>query len=77
VHPDQNPLRPGLVREDLFVVGSDVAMTDSMRYADIVLPAATHVEHADLYSAYGTHWLADDACFNDARVELATVERGR
>jgi anaerobic selenocysteine-containing dehydrogenase len=57
VHPDQNRLRRGLSREDLFVVGSDVAMTDSMRYADIVLPAASHFEHPDLYPAYGTHWL--------------------
>jgi anaerobic selenocysteine-containing dehydrogenase len=57
VHPDQNRLRRGLRRDDLFVVGADVAMTDSMRYADIVLPAATHFEHADLYPAYGTHWL--------------------
>ena len=57
VHPDQNRLRRGLLRDDLFVVGSDVVMTDSMRYADIVLPAATHFEHADLYAAYGTHWL--------------------
>jgi anaerobic selenocysteine-containing dehydrogenase len=32
-------------------------MTDSMRYADIVLPASSHFEHPDLYAAYGTHWL--------------------
>jgi len=57
VHPDQNRLRRGLRREDLFVVGSDVALTDSMRYADVVLPAASHFEHPDLYPAYGTHWL--------------------
>ncbi len=57
VHPDQNRLRRGLAREDLFVVGSDVAMTDSMLYADVVLPASTHFEHPDLYAAYGTHWL--------------------
>jgi anaerobic selenocysteine-containing dehydrogenase len=57
VHPDQNRLRRGLAREDLFVVGSDVAMTDSMLYADVVLPAATHFEFPDLYAAYGTHWL--------------------
>jgi anaerobic selenocysteine-containing dehydrogenase len=57
VHPDQNRLRRGLLREDLFIVGSDVAMTDTMRYADIVLPSATHFEHADIYPAYGTHWL--------------------
>ncbi len=57
VHPDQNRLRRGLLREDLFVVGADVAMTDSMLYADVVLPAASHFEHADLYAAYGQHWL--------------------
>ena len=57
VHPDQNRLRRGLERHDLFVVGSDVAMTDSMLYADIVLPAASHFEHADLFAAYGQHWL--------------------
>ena len=57
VHPDQNRLRRGLLREDLFVVGSDVVMTDSMQYADVVLPAASHFEYPDLYAAYGTHWL--------------------
>src|SRR5213594_2389079 len=57
VHPEQNVLRRGLAREDLFVVGSDVVMTDSLAYADIVVPAASHFEHADLYAAYGQHWL--------------------
>src|SRR5207247_5579251 len=57
VHPEQNVLRRGLAREDLFVVGSDVVMTDSLAYADVVLPACSHFEHADLYPAYGQHWL--------------------
>jgi anaerobic selenocysteine-containing dehydrogenase len=57
VHPEQNVLRRGLEREDLFVVGSDVVMTDSLAYADVVLPASSHFEHADLFAAYGTHWL--------------------
>ena len=57
VHPDQNRMRRGLGREDLFVVGSDVVMTDSLAYADVVLPACSHFEHADLYTAYGQHWL--------------------
>jgi anaerobic selenocysteine-containing dehydrogenase len=57
VHPEQNRLRRGLEREDLFVVGSDVVMTDSLAYADVVLPAGSHFEHADLFAAYGTHWL--------------------
>src|SRR6266446_4381464 len=57
VHPDQNRMRRGLAREDLFVVGSDVVMTDSLAYADVVLPACSHFEHDDLFAAYGTHWL--------------------
>jgi anaerobic selenocysteine-containing dehydrogenase len=57
VHPDQNRLRRGLERDDLFVVGSDVVMTDSLAYADVVLPACSHFEHPDLFAAYGTHWL--------------------
>jgi anaerobic selenocysteine-containing dehydrogenase len=57
VHPDQNRLRRGLAREDLFVVGADVVMTDSLAYADVVLPACSHFEHDDLYPAYGQHWL--------------------
>jgi anaerobic selenocysteine-containing dehydrogenase len=57
VHPDQNRMKQGLAREDLFVVGIEVAMTDSMAYADIILPACTHFEHADLYAAYGQQFL--------------------
>jgi anaerobic selenocysteine-containing dehydrogenase len=57
VHPDQNRMRRGLEREDVFAVGIDVAMTESMAYCDIVLPAATHFEYADLYPSYGHHWL--------------------
>jgi anaerobic selenocysteine-containing dehydrogenase len=57
VHPDQNRMLKGFAREDLFVVGSDVAMTDSLAWADVVLPASTHFEHDDLYAAYGQHWL--------------------
>jgi anaerobic selenocysteine-containing dehydrogenase len=57
VHPDQNRVMEALSKEDLFTVGCDVAMTDSMAYADIVLPACTHFEYADIYPAYGQQWL--------------------
>jgi anaerobic selenocysteine-containing dehydrogenase len=57
VHPDQNRMKRGLAREDLFVVGIEVAMTDTMAYADVILPACTHFEHADLYAAYGQQYL--------------------
>src|SRR5262249_8683447 len=38
-------------------VGIEITMTESMQYCDVVLPAATHFECDDLYSAYGHHWL--------------------
>ena len=57
VHPDQNRLRRGLSREDVFTVGIEIAMTESMGYCDVVLPAASAYECDDLYAAYGHHWL--------------------
>lgn len=56
-HPDQSRMRRALAREDLFTVGIEVAMTDSMAYADVILPACTHFEHADLFPAYGQQFL--------------------
>jgi len=57
VHPDQNRLRRGLARDEIFSVGIEVSMTESMAHCDIVLPAATHFEYPDLYGSYGHHWL--------------------
>lgn len=57
VHPDQNRLRRGLEREDIFTCGIEMSMTESMQYCDVVLPAASAFECADLYAAYGQHWL--------------------
>ena len=61
VHPDQNRMRKVLEREDLFVVACDVEMNDSVKLADIVLPACTHFEHHDLYAAYGQNYLQSAA----------------
>ena len=57
VHPEQNRMKQALAREDVFIVGIEVAMTDSMAYADVILPACTHFEHADVYAAYGQQFL--------------------
>jgi anaerobic selenocysteine-containing dehydrogenase len=57
VHPDQNRMRRALAREDLFTVGIEIAMTDSMQYADVILPACTHFEQADIHAAYGQQYL--------------------
>ncbi len=57
VHPDQNRMRRGMAREDVFFVGIDVTVTESMAQCDVLLPGATHFEYPDLYAAYGHHWL--------------------
>ena len=51
--PDQNRVRRGLLRDDLTTVVFDQVMTDSARYADVVLPATTFLEGYDLARAYG------------------------
>ncbi|MGB1238542.1 MAG: molybdopterin-dependent oxidoreductase [Pseudomonadales bacterium] len=56
-HPDQNAMRQALAQDDIFVVGCDVQMNDSIAYADIVLPACTHFEHHDIYASYGHAYL--------------------
>lgn len=57
VHPRQRTMLKALSRPDLFVVGCDLTMTDSMALADIVLPATSHLEGGDIYKAYGHQYL--------------------
>jgi anaerobic selenocysteine-containing dehydrogenase len=61
VHPEARAMQAALRHPGLFVVGSDVSMTDSMALADVVLPAATHLEYGDLYTAYGHPFLQRSA----------------
>jgi anaerobic selenocysteine-containing dehydrogenase len=55
--PEVHKVRRGLAREDLFTVVHDPFMTDTARFADILLPAATYLETDDLYRAYGSYWM--------------------
>ncbi|HSD26295.1 MAG TPA: molybdopterin oxidoreductase family protein [Vicinamibacteria bacterium] len=53
VAPEQEAVRRGLAREDLFVVVHEQMQTDTADFADILLPATTALEHYDLHKAYG------------------------
>ncbi len=55
IAPDQNAVIRGLERKELFTVVHERFMTDTARYADIVLPATTSLEHPDLYRCYGSY----------------------
>ncbi|ACY98035.1 MULTISPECIES: molybdopterin-containing oxidoreductase family protein [Thermomonospora] len=56
--PHQSKVRRGLAREDLFTVVLEQFPTDTVDYADIVLPATMQHEHADLHNGYGHLYLA-------------------
>jgi anaerobic selenocysteine-containing dehydrogenase len=53
VTPDQNAVIRGLMRNDLFTVVHERFLTDTARFADIILPATSSLEHGDLYRSYG------------------------
>lgn len=56
-HPDQVQMIKALSQDDVFVVGCDVVMTDSMALCDVILPAASHFEHDDIFGAYGQNYV--------------------
>jgi len=55
--PDSTTVRRGLAREDLFTIVHDPFLSDTARYADIVLPAATYLESEDVVRSYGTYYI--------------------
>jgi anaerobic selenocysteine-containing dehydrogenase len=58
VAPDRARVRQGLARDDLFTVVLEHFMTDTARYADVVLPATTQLEHWDVHFAYGHYYVS-------------------
>jgi anaerobic selenocysteine-containing dehydrogenase len=53
VTSDQRAVRAGLARDDLFTVVHELFPTDTVDFADVVLPATTQFEQLDLHTAAG------------------------
>ena len=56
--PNQNFVRQGLMRDDLFTVVHERFFTDTCAYADIILPATSSVESDDIFNSYGHYTIA-------------------
>jgi molybdopterin guanine dinucleotide-containing S/N-oxide reductase-like protein len=57
VAPNQNAVKRGMLRPDLFTVVHELFFTDTTDYADYVLPATTFLEHTDVQGAYGHYFV--------------------
>ena len=57
VAPDQETVKRGFAREDLFVCVHEQFITDTAKMADVVLPATMFVEHDDFYTAGGSQYI--------------------
>src|SRR5271156_385921 len=57
VAPDQEVVKRGFARDDLFVCVHEQFMTDTAKLADVVLPATMFVEHDDFYTAGGSQYI--------------------
>ncbi len=55
--PNAGAVRRGLARDDLFCVVSEQFLTDTARYADVVFPATTQLEHLDVVPSWGHLYL--------------------
>jgi anaerobic selenocysteine-containing dehydrogenase len=57
--PNQEEVRRGLAREDLFTVVFEQVWTDTARWADLVLPATHFLEHSEIVRGYGSYLLQE------------------
>jgi anaerobic selenocysteine-containing dehydrogenase len=57
VAPDQETVKRGFARDDLFVCVHEQFMTDTAKTADVILPATMFVEHDDIYQSGGSQYI--------------------
>jgi anaerobic selenocysteine-containing dehydrogenase len=57
VAPEQNKVKAGFAREDLFTCVHEQFMTETAQMADVVLPATTFLEHDDIYRGGGHQYI--------------------
>jgi anaerobic selenocysteine-containing dehydrogenase len=83
VAPDQNKVKQGFARADLFVCVHEQFMTETASMADVVLPATTFLEHDDIYRGGGHQYLVlgpklvepPGECRNNHEVNTALAKR--
>ena len=83
VAPDQNVVRRGFAREDLFTCVHEQFMTATAKMADVVLPATMFLEHDDVYQGGGHQYIilgpklipAAGECLSNHDVICALAER--
>ncbi len=83
VAPDQEKVKRGFARDDLFVCVHEQFMTDTAKIADVILPATMFVEHDDIYQAGGSQHIllgpklieAPGECRNNHDVICALAKR--
>lgn len=67
VVPNSDLVEQGLARDDLYTVVHEQFLTESAKYADIVLPATTQIEADDVVFPWGHLWVA----YNEAAIPPA------
>jgi len=72
--PDQNAVIRGLLRDELFTVVFDQVMTDSAKYADVLLPAVTFLEQKEIKRGYGNYMIGGVQPVIKAQGEAKTNE---
>jgi anaerobic selenocysteine-containing dehydrogenase len=83
VAPEQEKVKAGFAREDLFVATHEQFMTETARASDVVLPASMFMEHDDIYQGGGHQYIQlglkliepPGECWTNHQVHVALAKR--